>query len=526
MQNLYLIGNRWKYRKGIPERLRPHIDGQITEFVRWLGAHEGQGKSPLPKITDRYSEAARECASLIAMAEKRASDHFDDLNPETIAHIIAVARHELMDEDEAGRFAPDVLNYDKHWEKRQESIEISLAVWKHEYARGQIGEFVVDEVVDRCAAMGLRVDTTSDGFRKLARAYLETLIATAEGARKRQQGEPVPTPAPPPPIAAHAVHKPITQTITGLAEDWWKEGERTGLSVSTKEAYTRAARQFSDFLGHDDANAVTNADIVRFKDFRLEQGKSAKTVKMGDLSALNALFTWGVDNHRVASHPGTVKLKVAKKTKTRPKGFTDDEATALLSAATAYQPTGKEPDQITEAKRWVPWLLAYTGARVGEMAQLRREDVRHENGRWIIRLTPEAGTIKTDEYRDVVIHPHLVDLGFPAFIEKAKPGHLFLKITRKGPEGVMGALQTTKNRITNFVRTVITDMRVQPNHAWRHRFETTARNLGKRQDVTNAITGHSAKDVAGDYGEDEMAAQEEFFRNWPRFQISRPPEAN
>src|SRR5690606_18327989 len=124
----------------------------------------------------------------------------------------------------------------------------------------------------------------------------------------------------------------------------------------------------------DDANAVTNADIVRFKDFRLEQGKNPRTVKMGDLSALNALFTWGMDNLKVANHPGTVKLKVPKPTKNRSQGFTDEEATAILSAALAYRPAGKEPDQITEAKRWVPWLLAYTGARVGEMAQLRRED--------------------------------------------------------------------------------------------------------------------------------------------------------
>jgi hypothetical protein len=235
VKNLYLVGNRWKYRKGIPSRLRPYIDGRITEFVRWLGTREGTGKNPPPRILSRYAEVDRECSTLIAMAEKRAAGHFDELNAEVIAHVIAQARHELMEEDENGRFDPDTLNHDKHWEKRQETLDIVLPAWKREYARGQIDEFVTDEVVDRCASMGLLVDTKSDGFRKLAKAYLGLLIETTEAALQRQSGEPVPTPTPPPPIAHHAIHRPSNQSITGLAVDWWKEAERVGISLSTLE---------------------------------------------------------------------------------------------------------------------------------------------------------------------------------------------------------------------------------------------------------------------------------------------------
>ncbi|KRA96519.1 hypothetical protein ASD83_15550 [Devosia sp. Root685] len=540
MQNLYLIRNRWKFRRAIPERLRPHIDGQITEFVRWLGSHEGQGKSPLPNITARYSKVASECAALIVMAEKRATGHFDALNAETIAHLIGKARHDLMHEDDEARFdsADEEVHAavhgqlsalggssngpprpDRRWENRQGDLEASLEMNRHAYSRGRIDDFIRDEVVDRCAGFGLRVDTASDGFRNLARAYLALSIEVAEKALQRQTGEILPTPAPPPPIAAHAVRKPAKQTITGLATDWWKEAERTGRSRSTMEAYTRAAQQLSDFLGHDDANAVGNIDIVRFKDFRIEQGKTSKTVKNGDLSALKVLFTWGVANHRVAVHPGTVSLSVGKRKRTRPPGFTDAEAVSILAAAANYEPDGREPSQITKGKRWVPWLLAYTGARLGEMAQLRKEDVRHEDGRWIMRLTPEAGTIKTGDYRDVVMHPHLVQAGFPEFVRKAPAGHLFLKITREGPAGVRGALRTTKNRVTVFVRGVVTDPNVQPNHAWRHRFETTTSRLQKRMDTTNAITGHSKKNSAADYGDNGPDVQEAFFADWPWFDV-------
>ena len=57
--------------------------------------------------------------------------------------------------------------------------------------------------------------------------------------------------------------------------------------------------------------------------------------------------------------------------------------------------------------RWLPPLrpaalsvvLAFTGARVGEMCQLRKEDVRREGNHWVVTITPEAGTVKGNAQR-------------------------------------------------------------------------------------------------------------------------------
>ncbi|MBS0232013.1 MAG: hypothetical protein JSR99_00835 [Proteobacteria bacterium] len=43
------------------------------------------------------------------------------------------------------------------------------------------------------------------------------------------------------------------------------------------------------------------------------------------------------------------------------------------------------------AKRWVPWLQAYFGTRVGEMDQLRTRDIRLHGGRWAMEVAPDAG---------------------------------------------------------------------------------------------------------------------------------------
>ena len=147
----------------------------------------------------------------------------------------------------------------------------------------------------------------------------------------------------------------------------------------------------------------------------------------------------------------------------------------------------------------VPWLAAYTGARVGELAQLRKQDLRKESGHWIIELTPAAGTIKTNEARKVVLHRHLIELGFPDFVEAAPMGHLFLRPAANGD--VLGPLQGVKNRLAEFARRVITDPNVAPMHGLRHRFKTLGMEAGISTRVLDAIQGHAARTAAEGYGE-------------------------
>jgi integrase len=215
-------------------------------------------------------------------------------------------------------------------------------------------------------------------------------------------------------------------TLTGLLDGWWIEAKSTGRKPSTHESYRNTVAGLVAFLGHDSAKLVTPEDIVRFKDHRLASinprtGKpiSGKTVKHSDLAGLKTLFGWAVSNRKLTANPATgITIKLGKPEKLRGKGLTEDEAKAILSAALKVAGVGRTDT----ARRWVPWLAAYTGARVGELAQLRKQDVTQDGEHWTIRLTPETGTIKTNEARTVVLHSHLVELGFPAFVEAAPTG--------------------------------------------------------------------------------------------------------
>ena len=307
-------------------------------------------------------------------------------------------------------------------------------------------------------------------------------------------------------------------TLSGMLEDWWKEAKAAGRTLSTYESYRTTVKLLAAFLGHDDALRVTPTEIVAFKDHRLAKGISAKTVRDSDLSALRSLFGWAKSNQRRADNPTEgIKVTRAKPTRLRSKGFTPEEVKAVLGHSLHHK-RGREAAKTFAAKRWLPWLCAYTGARLGEMAQLRKQDIRQEGSTWVATLTPEAGTVKDKQFREVVLHPHLIELGLTDFIAAAPSGYLFL--SPKTGEGPRKQRRTIKNRMVEFVREVVKDSRVAPNHAWRHLFKTIGREVGIADSVLDAICGHAAKTIGQAYGDVSIRAQREAFAKFPRFEIS------
>ena len=306
-------------------------------------------------------------------------------------------------------------------------------------------------------------------------------------------------------------------SLADILDGWWTEAKAAGRKPSTFESYRNTITGLTTFLGHQDAQRVTPEDVVRFKDHRLAKGISAKTVKDSDLSGLKTVFGWAVSNRKLPSNPATgITIKLGRPQKLRGKGLTEEEARAILSAALNVA-RGGELSGTFAAKRWVPWLAAYTGARVGELAQLRKQDVAKDGEHWTIRPTPEAGTIKTNEARTVVLHSHLVELGFPAFVETAPAGHLFLKPSKSGD--VLGPLQGLKNRLAEFSRTIVRDPNVAPMHGFRHRFKTVGMEAGVSTRVLDAIQGHAARTAGDSYGDVTVKAMATAMERLPRVDV-------
>ena len=406
-------------------------------------------------------------------------------------------------------------------------------------ARRDMEEWCTDQADAVLKQRGIVVDQSDR--RKLARAVAAVMQRASLALRAAAQGKsldvgqhPVaPQTFPSSPMAGQPYGTAATTLppakLSALVEAWWREAERTGKSASTHAAYAHAFRLLTAFLGHDNAHRVTKQDIVRFKDHRLASRKrngelvSATTVKNSDLAALKAVFGWALDNGRLTENPALgVTVAKAAKVKLREREFTGEEARTLLRAALDLTP-GRELPQTYAAKRWIPWVLAFTGARVGEIAQMRRQDLRREavagypDGVWVLRITPEAGTVKTKQARDVPLHPQLIELGFPAFVQTVRAERLFIVPDAAG--GVAGPLQGVKNRLSEFARQYVSDPGVSPNHSWRHRFRTVATEAGVASNVIDALCGWSARSVGERYGSVSLKARTDAIARLPQITL-------
>lgn len=278
--------------------------------------------------------------------------------------------------------------------------------------------------------------------------------------------------------------------------DGWA-GERRP-NQKTLYTYDRVLAAFMEFVGEDDVALVTHKNVADWKADLLGKGLSPKTIAASKLGALRAVFQWATDNGMVPANPfSKVSITVKKKPGERRRGYSDDEAALVLGAAEKEE---------SAHRRWVPLLCAYTGARVSEVSQLRKQDVTEHQGIWCIQLTPEAGSLKNASSERVIpLHPRVVDAGFVKFVEKLAAGPIFSEVP---PDrfGVRGGNMT--KLVSKWVRDElhISDPRVAPSHAWRHRFKTLCRRHGVSSDIGDALTGHTARTVADTYGAFEVSA--------------------
>lgn len=358
--------------------------------------------------------------------------------------------------------------------------------------------------------------------QKLMRAEIQALSRTL----KRDQGDYAGKPADPvvrEPEASQPIAAPVQ--LCELFEDYIVSRQRLGKHRDGARRWEAVIEHLVDFLDHGDARRITKRNLIDWRDKLVAEGRSAKTVADVYLASVRAILRWAFENDRLPENvAGAVRQEVPRRVKTRERGYTDAEAVKVLQAALCYRSgeangSGtRESPRLAAAKRWLPFLCAFTGARVTEMAQLRKEDVRQEGAMWVIRITPEAGSVKTGEYRDVPLHRQVLELGIIEFVAASKPGPLFHSAER--PERYLSGARTTAGRLSQWLQAndLVPDG-VQPSHGWRHRFKTLGRELALSDRVIDAIQGHASKTAGDGYGDVTLAAKHNAIEALPDYPI-------
>jgi integrase len=278
-----------------------------------------------------------------------------------------------------------------------------------------------------------------------------------------------------------------------------------------------------------EAGSIDGNEAQAWAEGLLNEKRSPETVNDIWCNAARSVFAWAVKTRKLSSNPFKgMSVTQPRKARTRPKHFLPDEITLILKSASSFDSRPKRP--FDAAKRWVPWLCAYTGARAGEMTQLRAADVIKQEGVWTVQITPEAGTVKTMVLRTVPIHEHLVEQGFIEFAKSRGDGPLFyntdspLRATTNDPTNPPRARSVkTRERLAAWVRQIgITDKAVRPNHAWRHTFKGRAARAEIEPGMRDAICGHRPRTVADEYETPTVEDMAVALARFPRYEISEP----
>jgi integrase len=274
-----------------------------------------------------------------------------------------------------------------------------------------------------------------------------------------------------------------------------------------------------------DIRDLTPEWCLAWKNTLVETDLARRTIRDIYLAALKALCNYAAENLMIETNP-VEKIKVRGKDKARlrtSKGYTYEEAKVVLSASLEEQ-NPKLPIDRRASRRWCPWVAYYGGARIGEITQLRKPDVFKKEGVWVMKISPEAGGVKTDQVRLVAIHPHLIEMGFIDFVQECSTETLFYDPARSrgGKEGNPTSKKTGE-RLARWVRELgIVDKELQPNHGWRHRFKTLARRAEMRHDVCDYMQGHAHGNQGAYYGDYPAPVLYHEICKIPYFSFDRP----
>lgn len=313
------------------------------------------------------------------------------------------------------------------------------------------------------------------------------------------------------PKSAEADTPKGTLTLDDLFGRWKRESSPSASTITTWRSYIRSLKEH---LGHDDVRRITKADVVAWKDALVAAGFAS--VRKGQLAAIKALFSYALQNNLITANPADgVTVRQKKKAGERMLPYDDTEVGRILALA---------DKETNPAKRWLPWLMALSGARVGEVAQLWGQRITAVDGVPVMKIAPaeDGGSLKNEgSERTVPIHPAIIERGFLDFVKKRGDGPLFYgdrrqHVRAKPGEARRHASKGVANHLAAWVReNGFTDPRKAPSHAFRHWFKTRCQRLGILDSIADAIQGHASGQEADGYRHGPIATLDEAIRRIP-----------
>lgn len=431
-------------------------------------------------------------------------------------------------------------------ERRTEQTR--LARWRQDGMHGE-WEVVADRIIKTC---GLPFAKGSEAYGSLVSAVADNTIDAYSVHNRQSAGD----------IDAEPKTKVVRDALEAEAKtapsgekliDLFERYAAQRLAEKRKRPDTinqdrKVIESFAEFVGDTRKVTTINGDDVRdwidtvavlppnFRKIKAYQGLDLRAAvkKAQDegakgpalttlnkyLSTVSPLFVWlKKRNYHQGTNPCDGLFNdVPKNSNPRPPFSTDQLNTILGSPLfTGFQANGKEHCKgncrADDWRYWVPIVCLFTGARLGEIAQLRTEDVRLERGVWFIHIRHDESTGQTTKSglsRAAPVHCKLVDLGFLAFHKRqaqraaADGSHVMF------PELKKNARDQISGKVGRWWRRYLERIGVKQareggdgfgSHSFRHTLADRLRDEADLLDNQIEVTlGHNQKTTTSGYG--------------------------
>lgn len=231
------------------------------------------------------------------------------------------------------------------------------------------------------------------------------------------------------------------------------------------------------------------------------------------LSAISALFVWATREGYAERNPcDGLFYDVEKGANARPP-FSAEQLNTILASPlfTGFERDGKEfragDRQADDWRFWCPLVAMFTGARIGEVAQLYVDDVQSDGEHNFIVIRNdrdrEQGT-KNGQDRIAPIHSMLEKIGFLSFVKRQRDkqgdkfGPLFPELNRNERHQM--------SLPSRFWRTYLTRIGIKDgsdgfgSHSFRHGLADQLRTAGCLDTEVAVAIGHKQKTVTSGYG--------------------------
>lgn len=488
-------GGTFHLRIGVPEDLQPYWPAQangkpaVDAFRRSLRTRDRA--EAIAKAHALIAEHQQQFASL----RDRHRPRFTQLTPELVDHLDARIKHELLNSDDIRRVFGRALEsaplglLDDIAEDLPEADRLQLfaRVARDLQAQGNQG-LTIYMLNSLLSHMGLPPAIWS--LRPVALARLgRTVAATFTAIASRSSGELIDTPAAPrayvPEPEPQEAPKVAQLTLRSVVPDWKLLNSSKDNAIQRMD---KALELWEEAVGVLPLDQITKTTGGKFVVFLLDH----KARKFGNKTAanhasnINALMNVASKLGHIPTNPLDLTFPKLGREKRTP--WTRDELKLLHGTPIiGEQPEGVDP---ADAELLMAMLL-WSGARLGEIAGLRVQDIQERDG--ILAAYIRRETTKEDvSVRWLPLASAIRDRVAAHAKRRKDERHLALFPTFNRPIKVSATDQAGRWFLAHRQHLKLPTGRLDGSHKWRHTVRTKLAGEGLGEALLDAVTGHQA----------------------------------